>query len=169
MQAESSGQSPVEANSPEAVEQQQSFYVASSERRFVNFVVDFVGSIVFSLLLCCLIGLIFAFLGIDTDAPDWSKRIADILMRVLWIVALLLYYYVQEHFWGQTFGKFLTRTMVIAADGERSSGKQIIGRTLSRFIPAESFSYLLGGPFPIGWHDRLSKTRVVNKTPNPNP
>ena len=35
---------------------------------------------------------------------------------------------------------------------------QILGRTFSRFVPFEAFSFL---PSPVGWHDRWSGTRVV--------
>jgi len=69
------------------------------------------------------------------------------------------YYLFCEGVFGVTVGKLLTRTRVVALNGGRASFAQIFGRTLSRFVPFEAFSFF--GKLPTGWHDRWSNTRVI--------
>jgi type II secretory pathway pseudopilin PulG len=45
-------------------------------------------------------------------------------------------------------------------DGRKPPLKNILGRSLARYIPFEPFSFLTGS-HPMGWHDRLSDTLVV--------
>ena len=59
----------------------------------------------------------------------------------------------------RTLAKFITGTKVVTAKRDRPSIGQILGRTLSRYIPFEAFSCL--DRRPIGWHDSLSGTRVI--------
>jgi uncharacterized RDD family membrane protein YckC len=87
----------------------------------------------------------------------------DVAIPLTYFAALMFYYGVPEHLWGKSFGKLITRTFVMSTDGGRPSGAQIFRRTLCRFIPFEPFSILFGGEYPVGWHDSLSGTRVVNK------
>ena len=73
---------------------------------------------------------------------------------------MFTYYMLFEIFWQKTPGKWITRTKVVMADGSKPDFLHILGRTFSRFIPFEPFSFL--GKNPVGWHDQLSKTRVIN-------
>ncbi len=69
------------------------------------------------------------------------------------------YYMVFESLFGRTPAKFITRTVVVTTSGHRPNTINIIGRSLCRYIPFEAFSFL--GEKAIGWHDSISKTRVV--------
>ncbi|MEM6265057.1 MAG: RDD family protein, partial [Bacteroidota bacterium] len=64
-----------------------------------------------------------------------------------------------EAAFGKTPGKFVTKTQVVNKDGGKPTPGQLIGRTFARFIPFDAFSFLASNP--VGWHDSLSKTRVV--------
>ena len=85
----------------------------------------------------------------------------QILSFVLGLLMALGYFVVMEAMFQRTLGKFLTGTKVVAQDGGRPSFGQILGRSCARFIPFEAFSFL-GGKHPVGWHDSLSGTRVVD-------
>ena len=76
------------------------------------------------------------------------------------VVFPFLYYTVLEGVFGRTLGKLVTGTRVVALDGRRATLLQILGRTLARFIPFEPLSFF-GRGAPIGWHDSLSNTRVI--------
>lgn len=74
------------------------------------------------------------------------------------------YYFIFELAFGQTVGKMLTGTKVVALNGEKASVPALLGRNLARYIPFEVFSFLFYGSYPTkGWHDRVSGTLVVPK------
>jgi uncharacterized RDD family membrane protein YckC len=72
----------------------------------------------------------------------------------------IAYYLVLETSLRATVGKLVTGVRVVSEDGKRASFGQILGRTLSRFIPFEPFSFLFDAR-AVGWHDSLSRTRVI--------
>ena len=72
------------------------------------------------------------------------------------------YWILSEYFFGKTPAKFLTKTKVVTKFGTKPSFWTIVGRTLCRLIPFEAFSFL--GSRPVGWHDSISGTLVVNDT-----
>lgn len=77
------------------------------------------------------------------------------------VIIVGLYYIIFESIWGKTPAKFLTRTRVIMETGEKPSSETIFIRTLIRFIPFEPFTFL-GSKNPRGWHDKWSKTIVID-------
>jgi uncharacterized RDD family membrane protein YckC len=72
----------------------------------------------------------------------------------------IVYYGLFETVSMRTFGKYITNTMVVNRDGTSPDSMRIFLRTLCRLIPLEAISFL-GRP-PIGLHDNLSKTLVVD-------
>ena len=74
----------------------------------------------------------------------------------------IIYFAVMEFSFGKTLGKMITKTKVVMADGSKPTFGTIFIRTLCRHIPFEPFSFLGG---PVGWHDSISKTRVVSDKP----
>ena len=82
---------------------------------------------------------------------------------------LLVYYVIMESICGRTIGKLVTGTKVIDLKGRQPDFLTIMGRTLSRIVPFEPFSFL--GRNSRGWHDTWSKTRVIDlrKPPIPKP
>jgi uncharacterized RDD family membrane protein YckC len=168
-----------QAAAPCMPRESQSLCVAEAWKRFVNLIVDF------NLAIFCTASLVWlaACIGPRSCAeclPDFasvlrrvsSPELADITFGLVQLVGLTLYYAIQEAAFGRTIGKLLTRTIVVSAGGGRATFAQVLVRTFSRLIPFEPFSYFfVGGNYPVGWHDNLSGTRVVDKPrrPIPNP
>jgi len=115
---------------------------AKPSLRFANLIIDYV----LYLLLCFAIGALAMVVGYPQ------------LAGVLTWPALLGYYVFFEGIFNATPGKMITRTRVVQIDGTKPTIGQVFGRTLSRFVPFEAFSFLGSGS---GWHDRWSRTRVV--------
>jgi len=80
-------------------------------------------------------------------------------LTVFLIIARLIYYLLFEILFRTTPGKLLTQTRVLRDTDAEPDLVNIIGRTLSRFIPFEAFSFFGAR----GWHDSLSHTKVVNE------
>jgi uncharacterized RDD family membrane protein YckC len=126
-------------------------HLASTGKRLANYLLDRVG--VYALI----IGLSFLIEPIQTSYP--ADEVTG-LELFLFLFVLFGYWAFTEHFFGKSPAKFITKTTVVTEAGTRPTFGQIAGRTLSRLIPFEQFSFL--GKVPVGWHDSISKTRVVN-------
>jgi uncharacterized RDD family membrane protein YckC len=120
-------------------------------RRFVNLIVDYVGFFVMSFI----IGILIALIG----GPAGVHRLQQTPQLLVGIVVLLLYYLPQEILFGRTLGKLVTGTKVVNEKGGPPSAMQVVGRTFSRFIPFEAFSFFTENA--RGWHDSIPRTYVV--------
>lgn len=79
-------------------------------------------------------------------------------LKYILIFIYYLYYFIMEWTTGQTVGKMITKTTVLASDTHKKpTASSILIRTLCRLIPFDFLSYLF---IPIGIHDRLSKTEL---------
>lgn len=121
---------------------------ASKVLRFTNFAIDIIG---FNLA-----GSLF---GYGTGIFGVVDVIQDMSQYIFAILILLAYYFLLEAVSGRTLGKLITGTKVVTEDGQKPSFADIAVRTLCRCIPFEPFSFFGSGTG--GWHDSLSKTRVV--------
>ncbi len=121
---------------------------ASNTLRFINYVIDFLGIMVFGVVMFFILG----FFGM-------AEIIANTNENLLGIMLMICYYCLLEGSMGRTLGKLITGTKVINEDGGQPGIGKIFGRTFCRFIPFEAFSYF--GDAPGGWHDRMTGTRVV--------
>ena len=120
---------------------------ASMGVRFANYFIDGI--------IHTAIYLILVFGGISSGALAGGE------IFVIRIAVFLFYYTLLEGTTGKTIGKMITGTMVVMEDGSKPTTDKIIGRTFSRLIPFNAFSFLfLDG---VGWHDTITKTRVVSK------
>lgn len=107
--------------------------------RFTNFSTDY--------LVCLIVWLLLA------------AGSGGVLMEIsLFYVILFLYYFLQEHFTGQTLGKMITKTKVVGSDGKPAGIFRIFARSLLRLVPFDIFSYLFGSA--LGLHDVLSGTKL---------
>lgn len=122
---------------------------ASRGRRFGTLLVDYA---LFILLAFC-IGIVIALLF----GEEGIKMIQSIPDIVLGFPIFFMYYIFFEGIWARTPGKLLFGTVVVTESGTKPSIKQVIGRTLCRFIPFEAFSCL----GERGWHDSIPETQVV--------
>lgn len=147
-------QSPAEPVEVETDDDSEFVRVASRIKRYLNFVID---------VAICLVLANVALLAVV--ACGGSVLVQNV--PGIWIncAAFMIYYIPQETLWGKTIGKFITRTTAVRVDGGSLTLGDAFGRTLCRVIPFEPFSYLIGGPFPVGWHDKWSNTRVIDDRP----
>ncbi len=125
-------------------------YVTTSGKRLANFILDRIGIYI---VIFALTGLSSLFSGVA------SKDLYSTAFVILFVLCMPAYYIVPEFLWGKTPAKFITKTSVITIHGGPPTFLNIVGRTLCRYIPFEAFSFL--GARAIGWHDTISKTRVV--------
>lgn len=125
------------------------FSHASTGKRLLNFIIDFISfAIIFRL-----IGeffQIFMNINIDKDASPYM---------LFMLIAFLINYGFMEFKFQKTLGKFITKTKVLTTEGERPSLNDILSRTFCRLIPFDRLSFLFS---KNGFHDRISNTIVVN-------
>lgn len=128
--------------------------LASSWRRFANYLLDAVFYFIFIFIIMIILALV---------SPNVLLAMADNTMFNYSITfsVFLLYYIILEYTMGRTFGKMITGTYVVDENGNTPSFKTILTRTICRFIPFEAFSFL--GSEGSGWHDTISKTHVIVK------
>lgn len=122
---------------------------AGKGRRFGTLVVDYVGYMILAFVVGVFLGLIFG--------EGWVAVFKAVPEIVFGCGVLFLYYVFFEGLWGRTPGKLVFGTRVVTETGEPLTFGRVALRTLCRFIPFEPFSFF-GAK---GWHDSLSKTRVV--------
>lgn len=79
-------------------------------------------------------------------------------------IICFLYYFLSESIFRNTLGKFVTRTKVIRINGQKLRIQDALIRSLLRLIPLEQLTFI--SAHPVGVHDSLSNTRVINKIPN---
>lgn len=147
--------SPLEVSAPEASD--ATFPDASGGKRFANYLIDLVGLLLTGFVLVIPVAVLeeFGVLSGWIDSLDAMSRFESSLLSV---VLGLIYYTGLESIRGRTLGKLVTGTKVLSKTGTKPTVGQLIIRTLVRSIPFEPVSFLLGG----GWHDRWSRTRVVD-------
>lgn len=129
---------------------------AGTGKRFANFILDWIFIYIFIVVLIFSLGLIM-----EIVAPGTIYTISNnkVFIYTLVYFSYLLYYVTLEATTGRTIGKFITGTKVITMEKDQPGFSIILLRTICRFIPFEPFSFLSDSK--TGWHDRLSKTRVV--------
>ena len=139
--------------------------LASQGKRFLNYIIDYIAIQVLAMVAGFVIGALIAVgsmtadgtLDQESETPLGPLGIASFAVA---LIVSLGYFVLMEAVFQRTLGKLVTGTIVVTADGGSPSFGQILGRSLSRLIPFEAFSYLFGKP-PVGWHDSLSGTRVI--------
>lgn len=124
--------------------------LAGGGKRFANYILD---TIAYYIII-----FIIAFIG-GTFFGE-SDELYSFVM-VSFYLGWLLYYWAFESLTGKTVGKYITRTKIVKADGSHPTGINVLGRTLSRLIPFEAFSFL-GSPGK-GWHDSIPEIYVINE------
>jgi len=118
-------------------------------KRFLNNIIDTICYFVLAVVVEVML------LSVGTELTDLQGYAVGYLI-------LFVYYFMWELVLGKTPGKFLTGTRVVTFTGERPTGGHIFKRSLARFIPFEAFSFFGGKGYPIGLHDSLSGTCVID-------
>lgn len=126
--------------------------IADGGRRFANYLIDRILSQVLAG------GSIVLFES--SPKPFEDQGTVDVMGFILIYLMIFAYYTLLEGaFNGKTIGKFITRTRAVQEDGSPLTWERAALRSLCRLIPFDAFSFMFSD---IGWHDKLSKTRVVN-------
>jgi uncharacterized RDD family membrane protein YckC len=102
--------------------------------------------------------IITAFLSLVFAQNAKNGILTDMEVIVFYFVFFSLWF-VFEFSFGKTPLKFLTKTKVVTQYGGKPTMLAIAIRTICRLIPFEWLTYL--GNKGFGWHDTISKTRVV--------
>ena len=121
---------------------------ASKTIRFWGYIID----TIFYYAFAFLVGAVMGALNLGHLLDNMNDTLFGVFL-------LLIFYCLFEGAAGRTPGKFALGTKVITLNGETPGFGTVLGRTLCRFIPFEPFSFLGNGPG--GWHDSITKTRVV--------
>ena len=138
------------------VDASSALQLATKGQRFANLLLDTLFYQVFI--------FVFAFVAALTT-PAIVLTLQDYSLAFS-IAVMLLYYIGFEGVMGRTPAKAITGTRVVDETGKPASLGQVLGRTFSRIVPFEPFSFL-GDP-PVGWHDSWSHTRVVRTRHDPS-
>jgi len=125
--------------------------IARGWKRFVNALIDSV--------VMYIIAIIFTAILIISGRKTMNN-IGQMELFAIMLFVQLIYFPFFETVFGKTIGKMITRTEVLTAEGEKPDFNTIFKRTLCRFIPFESFTFF--DKYPVGLHDSISKTIVVN-------
>lgn len=125
---------------------------ATQNKRFLNLLLDTGLCFAFAFIVMFLLALsgLYGLLQID----KMNNSAFGYLMY-------FSYFIITETIWGKTGAKFITKTKVVLKNGSKPKPRDIFIRTLCRIIPFEALSFL-GSQNPVGWHDRLSNTVVVD-------
>ena len=133
---------------------------AGHAKRLANYLIDLV---IFSVLLFLLSYVLYdineglAHLLYDTDEANPEQALAGNLLTLL---LYGMYMGLQEALLkGRSVGKLITGTITVNQDGSRISGQTALLRGLCRAVPFNALS-AFGTP-PNPWHDRWTKTRVI--------
>ena len=128
---------------------------ATRIKRLINFMID---TLIIIIIWFATISMIIKWLY-DTGLINWIEgKTYDLNFTI--IPYILFYYLILEGFFKTSIGKLITRTKIIRMNGDKIKFSDAVIRTIFRFIPLEQLSYL--SSFPVGWHDSISNTRVIN-------
>lgn len=141
------------------LEEQLILNAASKGKRFLTVLIDLVFFYILSFVIGILIAIISSVFAIGLYQEFVKKN--TILLYVISYSIFILYYIFAEYLTGKTLGKLIVGAKVVDVNGNKPSLKMALIRTLCRFIPFDAFSYLFGED-DRGWHDRISKTYVID-------
>jgi uncharacterized RDD family membrane protein YckC len=132
---------------------------ASAGKRLANYLIDLVGFYVFMYFFS------YVLLIISYDLAVIIYGEGDSATELLGSLIILIFYgmymgLLEALLKGRSLGKFITGTIVVNEDGTRISEQSALLRGLCRAVPFNAFSALGSRCYP--WHDRWTKTYVVN-------
>jgi uncharacterized RDD family membrane protein YckC len=135
---------------------------AAKVRRFFNWLIDNLMTAAWAGVL----GVMIAAVGGDAGAA-WLGQTNKLTDWALGAVILVAYYVVMEGAFGFTIGKLITGTRVVDEYGRPPGFARALLRALCRLIPFNAFSLLISDDdVRRGWHDRLSRSYVVDRPRN---
>ncbi|MBL7705456.1 MAG: RDD family protein [Taibaiella sp.] len=138
--------------------EQEYLLPATKGQRFINYLVD---DILISLYLITIIkNLVYNYTFSDSFHNTWLSALGNkFTLIVMVLMARFVYFFIFEALFASTPGKMLTQTRVSDKNGHKAGLESILRRTLSRFIPFETLTFLTG----YNLHDKLSDTYVIRE------
>lgn len=127
--------------------------IASKGKRFANYLIDLaVFLVIYGIIIFVADALGANFMNFLESTPFADNLISALLYFLVMSVQEIL-------FKGQSVGKLITGTLAVMEDGSSIPNDKFFVRSLCRLIPFDALSFFGS----LGWHDKFSKTRVVNK------
>lgn len=139
---------------------QESYQLATFGQRFTNYIFDSFGYMILSSIIGFVMGAVMISIDKAPILGQENTLQSNLLDILIGLAVLTIYYSSLEYFFkGKTLGKLITGTRAVTEDNQRMDFQKTLVRTICRLIPFEAFSFL--GEKPKGWHDTLSKTKVI--------
>lgn len=111
----------------------------SKGTRFANYMLDFLFLIAFNFLFGIILGSIIALISPETLSIFEEENI--LLDYLLGFISGIIYFTTLEAPTGRTIEKLITRTKVVAENGEKANFHAILIRSLCRYIPFKAFPF----------------------------
>ncbi|RYD90331.1 MAG: RDD family protein [Sphingobacteriales bacterium] len=133
---------------------------ANAWRRLANYLIDLAMQYGVGYLVGFAIGILYIYAGIEGpyNYVNSMSRVEEYLLGQA--IAFVYYFTFESVTDGRTIGKYITGTKALTWYGEKPSAGRTAKRSLCRLIPFNPFSFL--AERPLGWHDSLSDTVVVD-------
>ncbi|MBU2709297.1 RDD family protein [Zooshikella marina] len=130
--------------------------IAGTMKRFVNMIIDLIFLII---TLFVVVIVILQFINVFG-----ASHLEEYLLneKVITLITFLVYFVPQEAIWGRTLGKLITQTKVVNRQGLKPNFFQVVIRTLCRLIPFDMLSFGSKNDRPVGWHDKIPRTYVID-------
>lgn len=133
---------------------------ASNSKRFLNLLID-------SFIIIVIVFGYIKYADRNNDVTTFFSYFRNFFGDKFASIAFFctikfIYYLVFESIFKSTPAKFITDSYVTDEEGNPPNFSMILKRTLLRFVPFESFSFLMGKNL----HDDYSDTYIVNKKTN---
>ncbi|MCA0365915.1 MAG: RDD family protein [Bacteroidetes bacterium] len=113
--------------------------LASKEKRFINFLIDYPISIIFTVLFSTFFLSTLELSGVLSKYAFISSDAFSILgFYFFWP----FYYIISEGLFDGTIGKAVTKTKVVDFNGQKPAFWRILIRSYSRFIPYEPMTFI---------------------------
>ncbi|MBY0067078.1 MULTISPECIES: RDD family protein [Empedobacter] len=133
---------------------------ANKGLRFLNFIIDYVSIILLTMLFFGFIAIVIVIINPESDIIYQLENINPLIDRVITAFFYVLLIFLSEFLTkGRSLGKFITGTKVVMIDGSTPTTKDYFTRSICRIIPFDVLTFLGEN----GWHDKISKTTIVNK------
>ena len=133
--------------------------LASKSMRFVNHLIDLGAQYAVMYAIAYSFFYIGEFTADYTLNNYWNEM--SKLEDYFYSYALMfIYFFIIESLTHRSLGKYVTKTKVVMANGEKPTNQDIAKRSLCRMIPFDALSFL--GTDGKGWHDSISNTFVVD-------
>ena len=137
-------------------------YKAEKILRFVNFLIDYIVSILIVIVLYSFAILAYS-LVTGSDYVENADKLADINKYLDRIITAIFYAFVifltEYSTRGRSLGKVITGTLVVKDDGSLPTANDFLKRNFSRIVPFDALSFFGNR----GWHDSWSDTNVVKR------